>query len=312
MTLRKVTRLLKYLRDIKTTFSCKSILLTTLVGERITETDAYNRAALFPNLPTALKTIIGRLDDYLQLRPMLHVICNPVLPQENFNRHWAQDKYSNFRDMIHKYRSWIDEAYDEPNRASSVSKWQHIFGDEFARGTENVYVVEAVNASPPLLLAQRYQDAVSAVRLVGRGILDQVRRTLPWVQSPTWIDVQQGRIPVEVRATLHDTKIGPSMAAVRSGDILPKEKNILFEAFTANGVPLSSLRDYQVQWQVVNTDHDAYFARQLRGGFYGSDKPGKRWEWTKYRGIHWVEAFVIRKRDGKCVGRSGRFFVVIE
>lgn len=308
----KVTRLLKYLRDIKTTFSCKSILLTTLMGGRITETDAYNRAAFFPDVPTALKTLIGRLDDYLQLRPTLHDICNPVLPQENFNRHWDQDKYSNVRDMIHKYRIWIDEAYDEPSEARSVSKWQRVFGDEFARGTENAYVIEAANASPPLVLPPRYQDAVSAVRLVGRGILDQVRRALPWVQSPTWIDVQQGRIPVEIRATLHDTKTGPSRAAVRSGDILPKEKNILFQAFTANGVPLSSSRDYQVQWQVVNTDHDAYYARQLRGGFYRSDKPGKKWEWTQYRGIHWVEAFVIRKRDGKCVGQSGRFFVVIE
>src|SRR6266853_3141545 len=56
--LREVTRLMKYLRDIKITFSCKSVLLTTLMGERITEMDAYNRAVLFPDLPTALKTIV--------------------------------------------------------------------------------------------------------------------------------------------------------------------------------------------------------------------------------------------------------------
>jgi Adenylyl/Guanylyl and SMODS C-terminal sensor domain len=93
---------------------------------------------------------------------------------------------------------------------------------------------------------------------------------------------------------------------------VPKNKHMLFEAFTGNGMPLSPLREYQVQWQVVNTDHDAYYARQLRGGFYRSDKPGKRWERTEYRGIHWVEAFVIRKRDRKCVGHSDRFFVVIE
>ena len=311
-SLREVTRLLKYLRDIKTTFTCKSILLTTLMGALVTEADAYNRSAFFSDLPTALKTLIGRLDDYLQLRPMLHDICNPVLPQENFNRHWDQDKYSNFRDMVHKYRNWVDEAYDEPDLARSVSKWQRVFGDEFARGTENAYLIEATNAAPPLVLAPRYNDAVSAVRLLGRGILDQVRRVLPWVQSPPWVDVQPGRVPVEIRATLHDTKTGPARAAIRSGDILPKGKNILFAAFTTNGIPLSSLRDFQVQWQVVNTDHDAYYARQLRGGFYGSDKPGKKWEWTQYRGIHWVEAFVIGKRHGKCLGRSGRFFVVIE
>jgi len=309
--LREVTRLMKYLRDIKITFSCKSVLLTTLMGERITEMDAYNRAVLFPDLPTALKTIVGRLHDYLQLRPMLHDICNPVLPQENFNRHWDQEKYSNFRDMIHKYRTWIDEAYDEPNQAKSVSKWQRVFGDEFAKGTENAYVVEAANARPPLVLAPRFQDAVAAVHFLGRGILAQVSRALPWVQSPSWVDVQQGRIPVEVRATLHDCKNGPAIRTIGSGDILPKGKDILFQAFTGNGMPLSG-RDYQMQWQVVNTEHDAYHARQLRGGFYKSDKPGKRRESTQYHGIHWVEAFVVRQRDRKCIGHSDRFFIVIE
>ena len=37
--LRKVTRLLKFLRDIKTTFTCPSFLFTTLLGDRITSID---------------------------------------------------------------------------------------------------------------------------------------------------------------------------------------------------------------------------------------------------------------------------------
>ena len=111
--LREITRLLKYLRDIKTTFSCKSILLTTLLGGLITQADVY-QAANFADLPTALKTLVGRLDDYLQARPQLHDINNPILPQESFNRHWDQDKYATFREMIHKYREWIDEAFTRP------------------------------------------------------------------------------------------------------------------------------------------------------------------------------------------------------
>jgi hypothetical protein len=87
---------------------------------------------------------------------------------------------------------------------------------------------------------------------------------------------------------------------------------MLFEALAGNGVPFGSTRDYQVHWQVVNTDHDAYYAKALRGGFYPSDKPGRKWERTLYRGIHWVQAFVVRKRDGRCVGHSDRFFVVVE
>jgi hypothetical protein len=76
-------------------------------------------------------------------------------------------------------------------------------------------------------------------------------------------------------------------------------------------LPYSS-KDYEVQWQVVNTDREAIQANQLRGGFYRSDSPGKKWEHTKFRGIHWVQAFVVRKRDGRCVGKSDHFFVVIE
>jgi Second Messenger Oligonucleotide or Dinucleotide Synthetase domain len=70
---REVTRLLKYIRDVKLTFSCKSILLTTLIGERITHTDAYSQHIYFPDLPSALHTLVHRLDDYLQAHPRLRV-----------------------------------------------------------------------------------------------------------------------------------------------------------------------------------------------------------------------------------------------
>lgn len=53
--LRKITRLVKYLRDIKGTFTVKSILLTTLLGNQINILDAWSND--FPDTPTALKTI---------------------------------------------------------------------------------------------------------------------------------------------------------------------------------------------------------------------------------------------------------------
>jgi hypothetical protein len=124
--------------------------------------------------------------------------------------------------------------------------------------------------------------------------------------------VQEGRVSLEIRATLHDQRNGPSQGAITSGTVLQKNKSILFEAFAGNGIPIARIPELKVQWQVVNTDRDAFQARQLRGGFYHADKPGKRWESSQYRGIHWVEAFAIRKRDEKCVGRSSPFFVVIE
>ena len=50
---------------------------------------------------------------------------------------------------------------------------------------------------------------------------------------------------------------------------------------------------------------------EIRGGF--DDGEGQfgvvRWESTRYRGTHWIEAFVIK--DGLCVARSGPTYVRI-
>ncbi|WP_236446968.1 SMODS domain-containing nucleotidyltransferase, partial [Pseudomonas syringae] len=90
--LRKVTRLLKYLRDIKTTFTCPSFLLTTLVGERVSYGDG--NAPEFADVPSALKEIVGRLDDWLQQNYYLPEIRNPVLWEEIQSGSWDQTKYS--------------------------------------------------------------------------------------------------------------------------------------------------------------------------------------------------------------------------
>ena len=92
-SLRKCTRLIKYLRDIKTTFSIKSILLTTLLGSQVNTLYPASEKNQFPDVPTARQTLFGRLDDYLQARPVMPAVVNPVLSSVAFNRHWDQDKY---------------------------------------------------------------------------------------------------------------------------------------------------------------------------------------------------------------------------
>jgi Adenylyl/Guanylyl and SMODS C-terminal sensor domain len=131
------------------------------------------------------------------------------------------------------------------------------------------------------------------------------------VKTPPWQNAATGKVAVLVKATLHDSEGGPSKGAFSSGTPLRKYQHLLFQACSQTGVPYSS-KDYEVQWQGVNTDSDAIRAGQLRGGFYPSDSRSKKWEYTQFRGIHWVQAFVVRKRDGRCVGKSERFFVVIE
>lgn len=307
--LKRATRLIKYLRDIKLTFSVKSILLTTLLGERVTEYDPYLPSAPFQDLPTTLKTLIGRLDDFLQQNPSMPTICNPVLPQETFVRHWDADKYANFRDQIHKYREWIDDAYNEPDRDESIAKWRKVFRDEFA---SSVVIEEARSIRARIVgttSAYPIGDAVNAVMALGRAALERIPTTLPWVERSPWR--MAGGISVTVRATLYTARDGSPVRMITSAEPLGRGRHILFEAVNAVGSPFPAA-DYDVQWRVVNTDQDAINARALRGGFYKADTASRRWEKTEYRGAHWVEAFVIRKRDNACVGQSGRFWVVIE
>lgn len=129
--LKKVTKLSKYMRDIKTNFSCKSILLTTLLGNEI------NNSETFLDLPTALKEIFNKLNSYLQNNQSMPTIRNPVLDDEDFNRHWNEDKYKNFRDKISLYTGKINEAFEAITHNESVNLWREVFGDQFGELQDN-------------------------------------------------------------------------------------------------------------------------------------------------------------------------------
>ncbi len=126
--LKRVTRLLKFLRDHKGNFTAKSILLTTLIGMTVCgEDDGDN----FKSVPDALKTVSNRINDFLQDNETMPTITNPVLPEEDFNRHWDQAKYENFREKFDVYNKRINEAYDAKEHNDSVDKWRALFGDDF-------------------------------------------------------------------------------------------------------------------------------------------------------------------------------------
>lgn len=309
---RKVTRLIKYLRDIKTTFTCPSVLLTTLLGYRIAEGGKDTDA--FADTPTALKTVFQRLDEWLQARPTKPAVTNPFLASEDFADGWSDEQYTNFRDLINKYRGWIDEAYDEQNRNESIAKWRRVFGDEFARdvvlaegkssGTNAVALLKSSLSS-----ARNFAgDLVDAVRRFGAAALHGDFDRQAHMKSPKWrrVPVAQ-RLTVRVSAKLYRSKGYDHRGSVESLQILSPGQSIVFSV----GTPLST-HDYDVKWRVTNTDEAASNDNALRGGFYDSEAGLVRWEELKYRGVHLVEAFVIRKRDGALVGQSEAFRVVIE
>jgi hypothetical protein len=320
--LKKVTRLFKYLRDIKGTFTCPSVLLTTLLGMQITSLDALSSDP-FADVPTALKTIAGRLDDWLQARPTRPLVPNPVLPSEDFSHLWDTDeKYENFRESIERYRDWIDEAYDEEDTDESVSKWRRVFGDAFAPGVvldKSASVMEGarklalaiVRASSNLVLDVR-DDLVGLVSTFGPTVVPPEFTRLVYKQQPTWRRTRHGGFDVKAIATLHASKETSKIRDVASGQgPLPKGHYLRFDVRESGGT-MFPIDKYRVHWRITNTDREAVNAQCLRGGFEEADDGTARWEHLKFRGVHMGEAFVVRRKDKMLVGQSDPFFVVIE
>lgn len=311
---RKVTRIIKYLRDIKTTFTCPSVLLTTLLGNLIYSTD---RGSIeFADTPTALKTMFGRLDNWFRLRPNKPCVPNPFLSVEDFASGLDDDQYANLRTMIAKYRGWIDDAFDEVDRNESIAKWQRVLGEGFASG---VVVEEAQSVSRSAIariretMGDAYQfanDLVSLVKNLGASALPPGFDRLPHMRRPKWAVAPGAGLHVNVRASLWEGREFGGLGSIQSLQALPSGRWVRFSAVNNVGAPFGA--DHTVYWRVTNTDQEAAKHKALRGGFEKSDRPGLRWEQLSYRGVHLVEAFIVRKRDEKLVGQSAPFYVMIE
>jgi len=304
--LKKVTRLMKYLRDIKATFTCPSILLTTLLAHRVLPTD--QNSAAFEDVPSSLQTIITRLDDWLQSNTTKPAVPNPVLEEEDLSRHWTEEQYENFRDVINRYRGWVDEAVTETDYDESIRKWRRVFHDDFAKG-------EAVNRATAVMktLAESVQsgcsDFVDAVKLQGTRALQLIPKAFPHMQVlPHAKDANP--LPIRIQAFEKPMKEGDRGRALNSGDTINANSGIEFKALQSTGMPWPE--GYKVRWQVVNTDTAAANDNCLRGEICDSQTHGVRWEATKYRGVHWVQAFAVNNRTNRVSAISERFFVVIE
>ena len=311
---RKVTRLLKYLRDIKETFTCPSVLLTTLVGYRIEwmERDSLD----FADVPTTLKTLMGRLDDWLQQRPFKPEVRNPKLSTEDFATLWeTQEQYTNFRTVINRYRRWIDEAYDMEGRQDSIAAWQRIFGDEFAKGdvikaaadsvSEGVARVRSLMSST----AAHLNEIVDVVKNFGLSVLPAGFSRPPHIKEPPWRQAPN-LADVGVTAEWRPTSTSNQGKLVRVGEVLSARGGLYFRATVNGGERIPN--GYQVQWRITNTGAVAIAKGAGRGGFEIENKSGGRWESLEYRGIHMAEAFVIRLSDDLLVAKSQPFYVVIE
>ena len=133
--LKRVVRLLKHLRDHKNSFTAKSILLTTLAGNTIKTSDEGTTAV--STVADTLETVLSRMSKYLQQHPNMPTIKNPVLPTEDFNRHWDQQRYANFRNRVQSYAQTAKQAKAEPSTEKAIKLWQDLFGDKFGKSSSS-------------------------------------------------------------------------------------------------------------------------------------------------------------------------------
>ena len=142
----KSIRLFKYLRDSKSNFTVKSILLTTILGNQVRKSNDFfennvwtqireldDHSQGFSDLPETLKTLSNKVNFFLKNNISMPTIRNPILPSEHFNRHWNHEKYTYFKGQFDIYNSRINEAYEEEDPNESIKKWRELFGDGFGR-----------------------------------------------------------------------------------------------------------------------------------------------------------------------------------
>src|SRR5262249_39133457 len=140
-------------------------------------------------------------------------VINPFLDSEDFAAGLTQEQYSNFRDKIHTYRAWVDDAYAEEDRSESIAKWRRVFGEDFAEGgamEEGKSVSKAAVATIRTTLAEAQQftgDLVDAIKRFGARVLPRGFDKKPYMEAPRWQDSGQN-MSVIVNADLHRSKHG--------------------------------------------------------------------------------------------------------
>ncbi|UAJ10964.1 nucleotide-binding domain-containing protein [Glacieibacterium megasporae] len=317
-----MNRALKYLRDIQHDFNVSSILLTTMLGERIEWSD--EGATAFADVPTTLKTLISRLDDWMSARRLKPEVRNPHLRHEDFSSSMTQDEYTELRAVISNIRQDVDAAYSTKGRFASISAWQEVFGVEFAKGAAILaksYLSEEARSDVDEDEAALLGGVLDAGHAHGDAIVDRISRYGRWLWSPSLDRPAHMRPPVWARADIVSDRVyvtakwsaarhDPMRREIADFEKLPPQGGIWFDLKVNDGIVLPD--GYFVRYRVTNTGRVALALGKGRGGFEEPQEGTQRWEVLEFHGVHLVEAFVIRRHDSKLVGQSSPFHVMID
>ncbi len=127
--LRKVVRLLKFIRDRQGAFDgTRSIILTTIAGDRVDQWKPTITPGYYNDVPTTLLHVVEDVDDWLQAYWTRPSIADPSAPTATFDHRWDDHTYATLRDDMHRYRELITEAFHAEGVAASRALWREIFG----------------------------------------------------------------------------------------------------------------------------------------------------------------------------------------
>jgi hypothetical protein len=273
--LRKVIRLMKYIRDFKETFSVPSVILTTLLGERV---QAFDEATRYADVPTTLLNLMNDLDAWLSLYPDMPLLEDPSCPGTSFNHRWTQDRYENFRSWVTFYATRITEAYTEPDKAASLATWQKIFGPEFTQ---------------PVTKAAETAALASALEQTSAGPPPDRAPLEEFIEEKGYL--LAGGHKVRIECTVGKRPGFRDRTPLRVMRWVDRGRHLQFRV-TYCDVP----RPYQVWWKVRNSGPEAASVPGgLRGQLLPDDGSASRSESTRYRGRHYVEAYIVK--DGRVV-----------
>lgn len=271
---------------------------------------------------------LGR-DDYSFYKTMDNIykrllynkqIPHPITQHSFVNSGVNDQKTNNFLQLLHSSLSDMSSICDEDIDAKEGYKvWDKVFftnffSNYFLNLTKNQSIKESLKSNQIIPLdfssnshVQNGLDIIAQVQMYGNAQLETIPKNLPHVDPIRWR--LQNLITVSITAEEVIYKPVMQTKSIGSGAILNKGTTVNFFCKTKTG--FASTFNFEIFWQVVNTCNEAFESDCLRGDFYKSDSNSMHSESTLYCGIHWVEAFLVRKRDSVCVGQSGRFFVLI-
>lgn len=266
----KTIRLIKYLRDFKNTFVCKSIILMTLIGNLVEETPSQTT---YPDVPSTMVTLMGKLAKWLP--GAMPNIFDPAGTGDNFSARYKDEwDYDNFRACIINYAARMQSAYDEADVDTSVRKWRDIFGDQFKPGT----------------LARKAMGETFSISIpwTGETFINRTPYNFPLSIDPRLNARITGRVTGLASGRLTRRNGFQQFELAKRGNKVAKNRSLEFSVRTNVPAP------YTVYWKVRNGGAEANEAKALRGEISRDQGFQRKTETTLYKGHHYVECYIVK------------------